>query len=652
LRPDFWYRVGAKIDLHHQLIKGEMAKAIDSIAKYCCERDDLREVVPLRTILSGQKWKDVKHLRQNISLPIIFDLYWRTVDESEHATTRRIAYDEFLKANGCGRPSDLMPLADRFDLPHLIYFLAFVAVPEVMDVSFDVFTTSRQIQEERLAICSILSDLDSSRGPLYAAELKSITTDLTVQDGLRDVDRSRVHVNTEAVARWAEKELLEDFIRYKDLRRIGIGLGSPEEFQSALSRLTQGDTEPMEDLLRYPQQEGDELLINLINGIKTDYLTNSDYGLDAYLSMRIRHGSLQGHMRGPLEEHQLIVAKDGTPGKYQENLIWATKLGLHSESERNCFFGAFRNFSGRYDEIIEDLTKNRLQIKSSEKSSGMFSVSFEEMPLALHFIRNAIDENTSFSDFVSSVFSAIDILLGLKLVAVRNHILECVKPAVGEAFEALRSSLEKGISLTAYTTINSALADVIPELQAAVHRIAEWFVPVEKQEAAVRTFEEVVNIGIEVTRKAHRGFAPRIDADIERIGIQTVALSDFTDILFTVLDNVYCHSGNRVSPWVKLRVWTEALHLPLRIVKIRIESETVPGVVTEAAKRKLERIRDVMASGDYRKQVNLEGGTGLLKLKRLVSIDPRHVLDFGFVDESSFFVDIHLVLPFITHEGD
>jgi hypothetical protein len=192
----------------------------------------------------------------------------------------------------------------------------------------------------------------------------------------------------------------------------------------------------------------------------------------------------------------------------------------------------------------------------------------------------------------------------------------------------------------------------MPEVQATVDRIAEWFVAEQKPQAALRTINEAVEIGIEVARKAHRGFAPQIQSDVERIAIRTIAVSEFADIFFTVLDNVYCHSGNRFSPWVKLRLWTEPLEPNLRIVKLRVENELAPGVVGEASINKLSRLRQLMRSGDYRRQVNLEGGTGLLKLQRLVSLDLRNALNFDFIGHEAFFVEIHLAMPFVDGSKD
>src|SRR5207248_1668817 len=150
----------------------------------------------------------------------------------------------------------------------LIQFLDNVCVPEVMDVSFDVFSSSRAILEERVNICALLSTLDPEHGDRYADELKAITKYQAIQDGLRDVDSSRVHVNLEAVARWAEKQFKESFDRYKDLLRSRVGFSSSEDFENAIQTFSKEAISKGEEL-RYPEQEGDALLIEVFDAIKS-----------------------------------------------------------------------------------------------------------------------------------------------------------------------------------------------------------------------------------------------------------------------------------------------------------------------------------------------------------------------------------------------
>jgi hypothetical protein len=269
-------------------------------------------------------------------------------------------------------------------------------------------------------------------------------------------------------------------------------------------------------------------------------------------------------------------------------------------------------------------------------------------PVILHFVRARTNEETSFNDFLITAITAITLPLRTILLGVRDYIQTSVKQAVEAAFETLRANLERCVPPWAYVRLNSSIADVMPEVQAALDRVAGWFVPAsDQQQVVLRTIEQVVDVGIEATKRAHRGFAPVIQSSVQNIGIQSAGfLTEITDILFTVLDNVYSHSGNKISPWVRLSVSSERV-LPedpeQYKIAIRIESEVASAVVTAAARQKLERIKEMMTSGDYRKQVNLEGGSGLLKLKRLVASDERQNLDFGFHGDSSFFVELSLI---------
>jgi hypothetical protein len=638
--------LAAKIELHCLLEQGQTTEAIRQIAKYCCEQDDFRHILPLRALLTGERWRNLRHLRSEISLPIVFDLYWRTVDDSEHETNRRIAYDEFLKAHDCRRPSDLRKIASEFPQSLLIYFLSQICVRNVMDVSFDVFATSREIEEERIRICSWLGEIDQANSSIYGDEIKDITKYLSIQDGLRDVDASRVYVNSEAIVRWAEKELQENFWRYKSLLRAGIGFGSPEEFERAVRSLIENaDTTVAEEFAQYPDNEADNLLIEIFEALKNEYLTHPDYGLDVYLSMRIRHGSLSGHLRGPLEEHSLIVSMDEAEKEYCENVFWLQRLVISDVDERKCLIKSFKDFSRSYDDIINDLATNRLQIRKPEKPAGVFCLSLDENPLIIHYIRNQVQESTTFTEFLQLLFEGINFLLQPILLKTRDYIGITVKHQVESAFEALRSALDACMDPGRYAVVNSAIAGMIPQVQAAIDRVAEWFAPTDRQRVApLRGVDQIVDIGIAATKHARRGFDPKIHLEIENIEVHSHRLfSEFMDILFTILDNVHAHSGNKISPWINIVIQTKPIDGSTRRgILVRVESEIAEGQYNSFAVAKLDRIRRLMESGEYRTRANLEGGSGLLKLKRLVSVGSAQTLQFGFLKESAFFVELNL----------
>ena len=497
------------MELHCLILTGKRDEALRQAAHRYCSIGALSGSIPLRTLLHGRRWRDLRHLAKELALPILLDLYCNNIDEVEHETTRRNAYDEFLRSHGCRRPSELGTIAESFDTKELIYFLGRVCVPEVMDVAFDVFPGSRELEEERINICSLLSEIDPENSSVYRDELAMLTKYRAIQDGLRAVDQSRVHVNADAIARWADKELYESFARYKTLLRSKVGVGSSEEFEKTARAILDSSSQPEATCLTYPDQEGDSLLLQMLEALKDEYLTNTDYGLDAYLSMRIRHGSLSGHLRGPLEEGNLIVFKtDGGDG-YCKNVALADRLRI-SEGHREEFFAAFADFSFRYDSIISDLTKDRLQVRSARKPLGVFGLDLQNSPVVLHFVRARVNENSSFDDFLITAITAISLPLRSILLGVSDYLKTVFKQDVEAAFESLRAALESAVPLHTYLQLNSSIANVMPEVQAAVDKVAAWFVPASDQQTGVlRTIEEVVEVGIEATKKS----SSRIFAD-------------------------------------------------------------------------------------------------------------------------------------------
>jgi hypothetical protein len=258
-------------------------------------------------------------------------------------------------------------------------------------------------------------------------------------------------------------------------------------------------------------------------------------------------------------------------------------------------------------------------------------------------VERQITADTSFEEFLIITLTALNFVLHELSLRVHDYILAQVKTEVEAAFEALRAELERRVGPRSYAVVNSRIADAIPAVQAAIDRVAEWFVPVQrKDETTYRTLEQIVDIGIESARRMHPGFLPVIERQVEDILIRYDFLWDFTDVILTVIDNVYRHSGTN-SPWIHITVGTVPLDGPTRRIVVRVESEVTAQACSPEAHGRLARIKERIQSADYRQHVNLEGGTGLLKLNRLVSRDARQSLDYDFTEARMFFVQVDLI---------
>ena len=129
-----WSRRASGLILGSLLDAGEFAAALDQVADYASDEDDLRFTLPLRRMFSGRRWRDLAKWRDTISLSIALEAHQRTASDNEQQSTLRTAYDEFLKAHGAARPSELVRA--KFAPNRLRQFYEKVCVPEVMDVEF------------------------------------------------------------------------------------------------------------------------------------------------------------------------------------------------------------------------------------------------------------------------------------------------------------------------------------------------------------------------------------------------------------------------------------------------------------------------------------------------------------------------------------
>jgi hypothetical protein len=306
------------------------------------------------------------------------------------------------------------------------------------------------------------------------------------------------------------------------------------------------------------------------------------------------------------------------------------------------------SFSRSFDALIDSLVKAKLQIKRDDKPEGLFV--FDPAPLIIYYLRSNIDEGSTFLEFLAKVVDALNIYLSISLQNVSRFIMQDFGDAVGRSVDHFRATIDETLNPQLSAEIQNLVGQASPELQASIARVASWFaLDAENERRTLRTMSQIVDIAIQATENAHRGFEPEYTLSIEDLGLQSnETLLEFTDILFTVLDNIFTHSGLDRRPVIRISIAkTEQDENGRTRVKIRVTNRITRDKKTASNERRLDRIREQIQSGDYRALSKVEGGTGLLKVKRIVAADNRQTLDFGYIADSlEFFVEVSMVLVF------
>ncbi|HBW2163792.1 TPA: hypothetical protein MEL03_005788, partial [Klebsiella pneumoniae] len=165
----------------------------------------------------------------------------------------------------------------------------------------------------------MLRTLDEENSSTYEDEILDISHRLTLNAGQMIVDRTRIHVDVNALMRWVNRELSEDIYRYRDLAKV-ITIA---EFDEVMRELLIENQLPVQ----YSEfDEADTLLYSILVKIGNEFVSNPLFGLDYYLSKRIRHQSFVGLIRGHLQEKNIISLKETGDSDYLRNDYWLEKF--------------------------------------------------------------------------------------------------------------------------------------------------------------------------------------------------------------------------------------------------------------------------------------------------------------------------------------
>lgn len=624
-------RLAARYIAHCLLELRRLDEAVDFVVDRVISDPAIASMLPIAECAERLDKPARRSLAGRLSTPILLDLFARNVSDRLD-NLRAYAYEDFLIAHGLDRPSGLSKLIERFDRNGLIYYLQKICIPGIMQVS-SAFRGSQELEQERLAICSTLRQIDPPNAKEYESEIRQITRNQIIQLGVRHVDKSRIFVDLAAIRRWAERNLKEGFARYRALLEAGVDTGATA-FADAIEDALEGG-KPAQAVLALPKNEANDLLDELVSRLFAECMTNPEYGLDCYLSMRIRHGALSGQLRGPLEEQKIITQRESGSQQYKSNEFWLEKLCNLSPAVQLHVDARLALFSHDYDAAIDKFAGEFIQVHSAEKEVGLFSKT--PPPLFLGGIATEVKQDTTFDDFISVCFNWFWQHVEFDLKTVRKRIDEELKPKLYSLFAALQSDLEGLVGEIPTPDLDRAIRIAQTGAQNALNQVNEWFRLRKPESPPSLSLEEIIDIGLQCVKNIHPEFRPYITQTIP-VTPPFLAWTPLTDIFFIVFENIQKHSGI-MRPAIEITA-SEAQDQ----FRIMVTSEIGDSVNLTESESRVANIKQVISEGSYQRGARSEGGTGLMKLKKIIGHNPKkpNHLDFGFTHDNRFFVELEL----------
>ncbi|WP_166486317.1 hypothetical protein [Cereibacter sphaeroides] len=587
-------------------------------------------------LLGSYEWLDFQHSSDPVLRSVAIHLAWEAQSDPRLRSALRFSVKQFFKDQPCPLPSQLDWSGSHLPQHVIVYFLYRVCSLDVLDILKEL-RGSRQVLAERVGICSKLQTIDPDNRSVYAIELVEVQGEISLFDGQLIVDSSRIYVETLQLRQWAKANLAEDYSRYLDLAELDIEHSRPfDELLGQIRKKQRDNTVPFS-----AESEADILLYSILHRLRDEFLTNSAFGLDFFLSKRIRHQSFVGSIRAPLELEELITNRSSEGADYKPNYKWVNKLAVSGSMPREALLSAFDNFSAAFDKELIEAKNRRLQIQGKENPNGLIF-----LPLTANVVEltKALTRNDrSFDGFVDAAIALMWVGLEPALAITRSFIKEELKNRLIGSIIDLRTRVKDALGNSReFLEFDATIGRRSSEVQVKLDECADWFSHTNLDYAG-KTFalDDAVSMAQKFALDCLPGFSPAIErTHIDHsTRILAPSLVHLHDLILIALQNAKDHSGLK-SP----RTVTSALVDADRgVLVVRVESE-IKSAAKKAAKEGAAERKRLIADGVSKFQTRKEGGSGFFKLAAVAAQSDKGRLDFGVTADGMFFLEMQYSL--------
>jgi len=576
--------------------------------------------LPLEDIVRHVYADEVNQLPANIHTPILFHFC------AEHVSADLGSYvsytaEDYVMAHGYDRPSQIDWPNSPTPLPLVIHFLAAVCTPSTLRL-LTAFESERELEEERIAICQLLTRLAQDRREEFEDEARGIVTSRLVKEAIKQLQASKLSIDTDAVRVWAQRHLGEDFQRYQSLQASGLAAVNDAYREAVMAALETGTIS--KSLYEVPRNEASDLFIRVVTRLIDECAFDPEHGLDCYLSLRIRHGTLSGLLRSAPEKERVVTRRVSETGDYRENAFWREGVGANVDADTwEIVEDRLAKFSRDFDALITEITGQYIQIKRDEKPLGLFDI--KPTYLLIYSLASDINSDATFDDLVDKTIDIFWVLVELSLRGIRTFF----DGELRDRFSRLFLDLELDIrSEPALAPLADAVIRARSDFMLSLDQVRDWFELPTATSALAFSLDELIEVSLEAIKSFHRDFSPQVSISTLPETRFQGALNLFSDIFFVIFENIYTHSGS-TTPEIIIQCEEGE-----RSLKVRVENSMAATRCGEDNLTRVQQSYERIKSGAYLDAVSREGGTGLPKLAKLIGFkaglgDLRFDLDCG-----------------------
>lgn len=589
--------------------------------------------LPVKSYIKYLEYADLR--LDTISVPILYYVYYYYM-RKDKKDDLAIRCDDFLFENGIRKPSE-MKHYDSCTKSKLIFFLRYVCTTDILNSVICEFETSEQLEKERIDICQLLCILDKCNEEVYEEEIREITQRLMINNELTIIEENRIHVNIDGIKRRIIEEYKYDYLSYRLF--VDERFKKYQQLLEVVNEL--GKIEGKNKIVIFDENTAkpENLLKSIVINIRDAFVSSDEYGLDGYLSLNIRHGTLADELRSPLVSAKLLANYNTQKSMYEIDPKWID--AIKHITKKDNIIRAIIAFYLETEKIISDLKNKYIQIRTEKKmSEGCFDYCLTETDFLDIAMKG--QEVLEFEQFLDIIFEYLWQKTEENLILMKAKIKEEIVTRYVEAFNNLRADLEEIEPKVKLRELNRKINEAETDMQNVLDKICFWFQRSEESKHADFDLDFVLLMGLQTIHNMHPEckFVPKaIKPSISDKKINGRYLKNFANIFYNIFDNIYQNAqrdGENVIFEYLLKYENGNVHIFIQ------NAYDCSGDLKEETE-KLNAAKNLIKSGNYLSKINVEGGTGIPKIYKMILVDlgAEPQMNFDFIKKKNkFYIEL------------
>ena len=573
-------------------------------------------------------------ISSNICVPILYYIKYRCYSREVKAEVCA-ACEDFLFFSHINLPSEIDALGSKWDNRKVVFFLRYVCTTEILSTALAaIITNSFDLAQERLDVCLILCKKDPENAKIYEQEMRNITQKKKINSELRIIQENRIHVNVEGMRQDLIDNYKNDFSRFL--------LYKEKDYKEILDTLEILIQQTQKQNIILIERNSEIVLRELICNIRDAFVSSNEYGLDGYLSLNIRHGAISDALRGPLSAAGLLTVYNSKSGEFELNTMW--NCNDINDDDNRLILHAIESFTNETDAIIEDLRTKYIRIRTEKTNTeGIFNYIISEEEYGRIFeSSNSFDE---IDEFLNYMFDFLWVKTEANLAKMKELLKGEIKDRYEKAFLTLKNSISEVKDRNKTAGMLRTIVEATNDMPNTIDRVCFWFQRSTESKHTDFDLDFVFDMSLETIGSMHPDtqFVPvkMENSDIDS-KIEGKYLKPYSDIFYNLLDNIYKNATRKERN--KVQVEYRLMQKDVRR-DIYLQNDFDCSINHDEEKKKLDELRTILDNEEYLTRVKGEGGTGIPKIGKIISVDlkKRFKIDFGFIEEKNkFFIKVFM----------